>query len=810
MLKNYIKVALRNIGRNKLYATINILGLAMGLAIYIFGGLLADYEYSHDAFFDNSDRIFTVRGNVNPLAEIGVKEVDNVPAAVAPIVKAELSELDAVARTIFREFLVTVDDDNYYQDVRFTDPELLQIFNFDYLEGDASALNSSTNILITESMAKKYFGDESPMGKVITLDHQHDLSVAAVIRDVRPDSHFNSGIIKIITRPLEILIPMGAMERITEFVPDANWGSTSTGNLTYIMLPTSLDKNWLNTQVQGIYERHFPDDQREFLSGMFVRPIIDANTAIWDTLGIPVFTVINVLGFIILLIACVNYTNLATAQSMGRAREVGLRKTLGASRLQLLSQFTVESMTITLVSMILSLALLELAVPFFNTFSGKVLTINYANQLPWLLSTALLVGILAGAYPAYLITKTNPIEALRDAARKGRSASWIRASMIGIQFTFSVAILAVVLVVYAQNKQVEDSSNIFPKDQVYTLDRLNVDQMEDRHEVLRNEMLNIPYVEEFSLSSQVPYEQTNTSIRASTILNDFTAALTVNQLNIDDQFIEIFDIPVIAGRNISRDIASDTHIRELGGVNVLVNEIGATSLGFSSPEEAIGQVFYEDEGERGITTYTIVGVLEDRNILGLFNKLKPFFFFTRNASYRVASLKISQNASSNVVQDIENVWQEVYPDYPIQGKFLDDNFQMIFTIFDMGTKSLAVFALFALFLAAIGLFGLAAFMAEQKTKEIGIRKVLGASDTQIVKLLIWQFSIPVIWAMPIALGISYLASREYLNIFAERIGLPYGMLIGAGVAGLLLACATVATHAFKIAKTNPVNALYYE
>ena len=810
MFKNYIKVAIRNIARNKLYATINILGLAMGLAIYVFGGLLADYEYSHDAFFENSDRIFTVRGRVNPQSDIGARELDNVPAAVAPIAKAELNEVDAIARTIFREFLVTVGDDNYYQNVRFSDPELLQMFNFEYVQGDETALNSSTGILITESMAEKYFGDENPIGKIITLDHEHDLSVAAVIRDVRPNSHFNSGIIKIITRPLEILIPMSAMERITEFEPDANWGNTSTGNLTYMMLPASLDQNWLNTQVEGIYDRHFPEDQRLLFSGMFVRPIVDANTAIWDTLGIPVFTIVKILGFIILLIACVNYTNLATAQSMGRAREVGLRKTLGANRAQLLFQFTVESMTITFVSMIFALVMLELAVPFFNTFSGKALTIDYATQLPWLLSTALVVGVLAGAYPAYLITKTNPIEALRDAARKGRSASWIRASMIGIQFTFSVAILAVVLVVWAQNKQVENSSNIFPKDQVYTLDRLNVDQMEDRHEVLRNEMLNIPYVEKFSLSSQVPYEQTNSTIRASTILNDFSASITVNQLNIDDQFIEIFDIPVIAGRNVSRDIASDTHIRELGGVNVLVNEIAATSLGFSSPEEAIGRVFYEDEGERGITTYTIVGVVEDRNILGLLNKIKPFFFFTRNASYRVASLKISKNASADVVQNIENIWQEVYPDYPIQGKFLNDNFQMVFSIFDMGTKSLAVFAMFALFLAAIGLFGLAAFMAEQKTKEIGIRKVLGASDNQIVKLLIWQFSIPVVWAMPIALTISYFASREYLNIFAERIGLPYGMLIGAGLAGLLLACATVATHAFKIAKTNPVNALHCE
>lgn len=810
MFSNYIKIAIRSILKNKLYAVINIMGLSMGLAIYLFGGLLAEYEYTHDAFFENADRIYTIRGEVSAEADMGISQIDGVQSAVGPVVKAELSEVDAVARTIVREFLVSVGEDNYYQNLRFADPELLQIFNFEYIYGDATALNSSTGVLISETMAEKYFGAENPIGKTITLDHEHDLSVVAVIKDVAQNSHFSSGIIKVITNPLDLVVPISAMERITDFVPDSNWGDTSSGNLTYVMIPTIHDQQWLQTQIEGIYDRHFPEEQRAFLSGMLVRPMIDANTAIWDTLGIPVIDVVAMLGLLVLIIACVNYTNLATAQSMGRAREVGLRKTLGASRLQLLSQFIIESLAITLFAMILALVMLELIIPLFNSASGKLLTIDYLSTLPWLLTTTLLVGILAGAYPALLITKTNPIEALRDEARKGRSASWVRGLMIGVQFTISVGILASVLVVYAQNKKVEESSNIFPKDQVYTLDRLNVEQMEDRHEVLRNEMLNIPYVEGFTLSSQVPYEQTNSTIRASLVLNEFNSTVNMNQLNIDDKFVGTYDIPVVAGRNISRDIALDTHIRERGGVNTLINEIAVNALGFSSPEAAIGQVFYEDEGERGITTYTIVGVLADRNILGLFNKVKPFFFFARDASYRVASIKISQNASSGVVQDIEDVWQEVYPDYPMQGKFLDETFQMIFIIFDMATKSLAAFALFALFLASIGLFGLAAFMAEQRTKEIGIRKVLGASNNQIIKLLIWQFSKPVIWATPIALGLSYFASSSYLEFFAERISLPYGMLIGAGIGGLLLSWLTVATHARNIAKTNPVHALHYE
>ncbi len=808
MFKNYIKVAFRNIARNKLYAVINIVGLAMGLAIYIFGGLLSTYEYTHDAFFENSARVYTIRGDVNAEANIGVSQIDSVQAGAGPVIKADLSEVEAVARTIRREFLISIGDNNFYQSVRFADPELLQIFNFDYIYGDASALDGSTGILITQSIAEKYFGDENPIGKSITLDHEHDLTVAALIHDVPANSHFNSQIVMSV--PLSILIPMNAMERITDFQPDTNWGDTSMGNLTYVMLPPSLDQEWLQTQMDGIYERHMPDEQKEFLNGFIVRQMIDANTAIWDMLGIPVITVVEMLGFMVLVIACVNYTNLATAQSMGRAREVGLRKVLGASRLQLLSQFITESLAISLFAMILALAALELIIPLFNSATGKILSVNYLSTLPWLLTTTISVGVLAGAYPAYLITKTNPIEAIRDTARKGRSATWVRAIMIGVQFTISVSILASVLVVYAQNAQVEESSKIFPKDQIYTLDRLNVDQMEDRHEVLRNELMKLPYIENFTLSSQVPYEQTNSMIKASMILNDFSSAVNFNQLNIDDHFIDAYNIPVVAGRNISRDIAMDTHIRERGAVNVLLNEIAVKAIGFASPQAAIGQVFYEDEGEKGITTYTIVGVLEDRNILGLFNVVKPFFFFMRDSSYRLASVKISKNAPVSIVKDIEDVWEQVYPDYPMQGKFLDETFQMVYMIFDMATKSLAAFALFALFLAAIGLFGLAAFMAEQRTKEIGIRKVLGASNNQIVQLLIWQFSKPVFWSTPIALGLAYFASSSYLEFFAERISLPYGMLIGAGIGGLVLSWATVATHAFKIAKTNPINALHYE
>lgn len=807
MFSNYVKIAIRSILKNKLYAVINILGLTMGLAIYIFGGLLSQYEFSHDFFFKNYENVYTVRGIFNAEAGVGITQSDGVQSAIAPIIEADLSEVTAVARTIRREFLISVGEDSYYQNVRFTDPGFVEIFDFDYIYGDATALNNTTSVIITETIAQKYFGGENPVGKSITLDHEHDVNIGAVIRDVPINSHFAS--LFIMPNPVSILIPIGAMERITDFIPNENWGDLSMGNLTYIMLPEHLDINWLQTQMDGIFERHYPEERKEIVSELVVEPLSRANSAFWDALGIPAITIVETLGLLVLIVACVNYTNLATAQSMGRAREVGLRKTLGAGRFQLLCQFIIESLTITLFALVLALTILEIIIPLFNDATGKILSVSYIEVLPWLLLTTVLVGIIAGSYPAYVITKTSPIDALRDSARKGRSASWIRGGMIAVQFIISVFMLAVMLVIQQQNTMVENSSNIFPKEQIYTLDRLNVDQLTERQEALRNEILNIPYVDNFTFSSQVPYEQNNNTWKASTNRGDFTNSITINQMNIDQEYVDTYDIPIIAGRNISLEVALDMHVRGRKNINALVNEAAVEKLGFSSPEDAIGKEFYEDDDEE-VYTYTIIGVTENRNILGFHNQLKPFVFFMRDTSYRLASIKILKNAPANIVSDIEGAWKSVYPDYPMQGRFLNETFEQVYTVFKLGSQALAAFAVFSLFLAAIGLFGLAAFMAEQKTKEIGIRKVLGAETAQIIQLLIWQFSKPVLWATPIALILAYLASYQYLEFFAERISLPYGMLIGAGIGGLVLSWATVSIHAYNVAKTNPVNALYHE
>ncbi len=816
MYANYVKLAIRNMAKNRLYAFINVAGLAIGLAVFLFGVVLATYERDHDSMFSKRDRIFSAGSVFAEGADIGVMETDGVWTAMGPLLSTELGDGYAVARTVNQEFLVTVGDsnDSYYHTISFADPELTEIFDFEYLHGDVSAIEDPTGVIISESVAFKFFGSSDVVGEVLTLDHEHDFVIKAVIAEIPSDSHFNSSLLQ--DREARVFAPLDTLADIVDFQYDEDWGNLSMGNMTYMLIPEGQTQQWLSDQVNATFQRHAPEDQREFVPELRVRPLIEANTMIWDMIGIPAIDTIQLLGLLVLVVACVNYTNLATAQSLGRAREVGLRKTFGAGQGQLLAQFMIESLTIAALSMFLALACLELLIPVFNEWSGKSVGLEYLSIAPFLLMTALAVGIAAGAYPAYMITRANPIDSLHNSMLRGNRGSLFRSVMIGVQFSISVFILACVLVMYYQNQQVEESSQIFPKSTVVILDRVGVDEIRQRHETLRHQLMALPGVENATYSSQVPFEQSNSSNGVSRLPGDADAEIGMNQVVIDEGFLETFDIPLLGGRTLTRDIAND--VREDGDeqVNVMINQLAARSLGFESPEEALGESYYsvlsEDQREEGETMvqYTIVGLIPDQNFLGLHNKIKPMTFFIDDNWLRVASVRVRPENIVQTLRDIERVWDEVVPDYPIQQSFLDDVFNDVYVVFQTMNKVLAGFALVALSLALIGLFGLAAFMAERRTREIGIRKVLGARVDQIVRLLVWQFSIPVLWSLLVAMPLAYAASGLYLNFFDERITLLPMIIVLASVMGLVTAWLIVAVHAVRVATASPMQALRYE
>ena len=808
MFWNNVKIALRNLRKNKTFATINILGLAIGMTIFIFGGLLVEYERTHDAFFENSSRTYTIGSYAAPELNVGVDVLNSTFSAIGPILESEFPDIDAVARTISSEYLVKMGADSVYQNIAFADAAFLKIFDFNYIHGDSSALDSPTGLLISESAAMKFFGETDVVGRTVTLDNEFDYQVAAVMVDVPLNSHFSS--LPIMETSLEIVAPLAALNKMQDYDLAGDWNNLSLGNMTYVMLPKTLDVTWLQNQLDSIFERVVPKDQKEIIASLFASPLEHANLSFWDTLGMPVIGVIKLLSFLVLIVACVNYTNLETAQSLGRSREVGMRKTMGAEQGQLLVQFLSESLVVATISMLVAIGLLELIIPLFNNAAGKSLGLNYLQTLPWLLLTTMLVGLGAGLYPAWLITRSSPIDALRDMARKGKGGSRIRSIMIGAQFAISAFMLALVAVVYMQNQLVQESSYVFPRSEIYTLGRLRVDAIAENLDTLRNELQALPNVDAVSFSSQVPYEQNNSSSFFASVPGDEAGRFTLQLMRMTPEFLTAYDIPLLAGRNIGWEFANDVQQEDTEILNVLVNEMALETLGIASPEEAINHRFYDLDEDDTVQELVIVGVVPTQNIVGLFNAEKAWMYFNHPGSLRVGSVRITGGNIIETVEQIEAVWEDVIPDYPMQGEFLDAVFDDVYNVLKYMSLALAGFALITLTLALIGLFGLAAFMAAQRTKEIGVRKVLGASSSQIARLLVWQFSKPVLWALVIALPLAYLASIQYLNFFAERIGPPFLILAVSGAIAVMFAWGTVAGHAFRIARRNPIMALRYE
>ncbi len=808
MIKNYLIIALRQLIKNKLYAAINVLGLVVGLAFFLFGVLLVDYERSHDTEWAQSDRIFTAGTLFGPSANIGVGETDGIYTAFAPFIDAEIEEVEEIARTVGREYLLSHDDNHFYERIRFADPALTRIFDFTYIEGDSRALDDPSGIVLTRAIAEKFFGQNSAIGKTLTLDHNVALSVTAVIEDMPKNTHFSSSIIG--SGGLEVLAPLQALNRAAEYDLAGNFNNLSSGDFTYMLLAPGKDREWLQQSVDGVFDRHYPDDSREFIEGLKVRPLVEANTILWDAVGLPILDSIRLLGLLVLIVAIVNYTNLATAQSLGRSREIGLRKTMGASRGQLIAQFLVESICVSAIAMIVALLLMALFVPAFNTAADKALAIPYLSLMPWFVATAVAVGLVAGAYPAYLITRASPIDALRDGNKKGAKGGIFRNLMLVVQFSISIFMLAMVMVMYLQNNKIADSAEIYPKSQIIVVKRLNVESIRDKLETLRLELLKVPGIEEVTFSSLIPYEQSNSSFGASPVRGDEDQTMLVNQVIVDEHFLKTYDIPLLAGRDLDLAVGNDTVREGATTANVIVNQLAARQLGFGEASEAVGKTFYDFAESREPRAYNIVGVIADQNFQGFHNQIKPTAFYMMPEWRRLGSVRVDGISMASALQAVEDVWADLISDYPIQTDFLEDEFQESFQIYTGLSKILAGFAFVAMALSLIGLFGLAAFMAETRTKEIGVRKVMGANVLQITRLLIWQFSRPVMWALLLALPGAYLASAQFLAFFADRIGFTEGIVAGAGVIAVLFAWVIVGIHALRIARANPINALRYE
>lgn len=808
MILSYITIALRNLLKHKLFALINIVGLTLGLLIFMFSVLLATYEENHDHMFDKRERIYTLASKFAPTSGEAIGLYPDSATAYGPLIRNRLPELEAVARAVHRIKQVTIDNDSYYLGTRFVDKDFTRIFNFNYIHGDETALDRPDGLMLTRSLAEQLFGSADAMGKTVKVEQSIELQVTAVIEDIAADSHLNSDM-----RPkyaLGLIASYHALTQIDKFTLEGEMGNNSAA--IYVLLPENRDQSWLQHEADAMFDAHTPEEDREYTEALRVRPLIMSNTMVWDAMGFPVMIAAQVLGLMVLIIAALNYTNLAAAQSFGRVREVGLRKALGASKEQLLQQFLIESLTIASFAMLLALAAIEWLVPLYNSGTGKAVALNYSQVLPYAIGITLLVGLGAGAYPAYQISRHQPIESLRGGANKAGGSQWFRNILIAAQFSLSIFMLAMVMVVYFQNAKMQELSASFNKSDTLVLGRMDVEAIVPKQEALKQQLLNKEGIASASYSNAVPFQSGGYRRRAAARAGDDAGRFDVSFVSIDFDYLRNYRQELIAGRNFDKQRSQDIFEDLRTTINVIVNERMLQKLGISSAEAAIGQNFYKILDEKYPTEreYHIIGVVADSYFFGVHQPIPPTGFMVRPEDYRFLSLHLLPNKRQQGVLNTEQTWDALIPNYPIQSKFLTYYFRLFYRIAEGINAVISGFAGIALMLSLIGLFGLAAFMAQRRTREIGIRKVLGASLGQVIGLLVWQISKPVLWSVLIAVPLSYLAAGMYIDFFPESIQSILPFVAIAVIIAIVMAWGIVAIHAWRVARQRPVHSLRYE
>jgi len=793
MLRNYLTVAVRNVLRQKGYSFINICGLALGIAFCVLVLLYVRDELSYDRFFEKADRIFRVNAtSQNPEGDF-YRTV--IPPPAAPALREAFPEVEVVTRLAARSRVVLRVGEQAYQEDRFflADASFFEVFSFSFLQGDAqTALTEPGSLVLTESMARKYFGDANPLGQVITFENEIELTVAAVIEDVPSNSHLTFDF------PATLETPgLGRAGWLN------NWGSSST--MTYVLVRPDALPEVLEAKLPRFVDTNMAsslDDNETYtlslqaLSRIHLYPHRPAEQ-VWGASNLRYVYLFSILSLLILLIAGINYINLATARALKRAREVGVRKVLGANRQQLVRQFLGESSLLVGAAIIMTVLLVGLSLPFFNTLTGKAISTTALADpalLMGLLGIWVLVSLIAGSYPAFYVAAFRPADVIRGKARGWGRSTLQRNSLVVVQFTAAILMIVGTLVVQQQLTFMRHKSLGYDAEQVLVVP-LRDQAVLQSTAVLKQEWLTIPGVRAVTFSSGVP----NAVGWHSTARWEGAAeeeALEVNHIMIDFGFMETFGFEVIAGRGFNRAFPGDSTAA------YVLNEAAAEAIGWAEP---VGKKFTIGDRE-GL----VIGVVKDFHYESLRQPIGPLVLHFGDQLYRMASLKIQPGQVPGTLKAVAATLQRFATDRPFEYYFLDETFDELYRTearFGQITTHLTVLALI---LACLGLLGLTASVVENRTKEIGVRKVLGASIPNLVVLLTSEFTRLVLIAFIIAAPLAYFAARRWLESFAYHISLGFGLFFLAGGLVILVAWLTISYQAIKAAFADPVKSLRYE
>ena len=810
MLKNYLKVAWRSLTRNRIFSFINITGLAVGLGCFLLIALYVLDELSFDRYYDKAGNIY----RVNLDARWGGQELRLAETSdmMGPILKKDYPQVQEYTRIYSHsgDTKLIRKGNEYITETRaaYVDSTFFNVFAFPALEGNSrTALNDPHTVVMTASAAARYFGSASDaIGKMLEVKEGGEpvpYKVNAVIADIPGNTHFH----------FDLLFSMKSL--------DYKWGQIGNVNFqTYLTLKPGTDYKAFDKEFQDYIKRYEIPSLKEFhiysmadleKSGNRIRFSLMPVTRIHlysDRQGgeelsppgsIQYVTIFSAVALFILLIACVNFMNLTTARSAGRAREVGIRKVLGTERRELVMQFLTESTLLVLLSLLIGIGIASLALPLFNSLSGKTMTLASLFSpaiLPLLIALPFVVGLLAGSYPAFFLSGFKPIEVLKGRLKAGTKSGGLRSALVVFQFTTSIMLIIGTIVVFRQLHYIQTRDLGFNKDQVLIVD--GADALGNKADVFKKEVTQLSGVKGGTLSAFLPISQ---SARNSWNICKDPVQATANSFNvetwgIDDGYLSTIGIKLEKGRNFSPDFRTDSSA-------VIINETTARILGYADP---IGKNIYTFNDAGKPTAYPIIGLVKNFNFETLHHEVRPLMFLLQRST-GLASFKVNSAAIAPLIGEVRNKWTALAPGVPFSFRFLDDSFNEMYQSEQQVGKIAMIFSVLAILISCLGMFGLATFVAEQRTKEIGIRKVLGASIQGIVSLLSADFIKLVAIAFLIAAPFAWWIMNKWLQDFVYRVSFSWWIFPTAGLAALLIALVTVSSQAVRAAMANPVRSL---
>ncbi|MBL4677419.1 MAG: ABC transporter permease [Mucilaginibacter sp.] len=794
MLKNHFKIALRNLWKHKVFSFINVIGLSVGITACFFIYMYVAFELSYDKFHNKVDNIYRMVTDIKTPSE--TINTDVTSWAFGPHIKPEFPEIEAFVRVSGESFLVRKDNIKFQEDkALYSDSNFFNVFDFKLLKGNAkTALNAPASIIFSETAVKKYFGDTDPIGKTVLITGN---AVPAVVTGVMKDMPANSQI------KADLLISMTTLTQKFRTDIDDQWGNY--GASTYLLLKPGTDAKALEKKFVPVIEKLNGREQRErkMAATLLLEPMKDVylhttrgGQEVGSMSNVYIFSIVAVF---ILLIACINFINLTTARSVERAKEVGIRKVVGAAKGELAAQFIGESVVLCIIAFFITLALSSLLLPMFNQLSGKVVSpgiFSNPSYIVGLFGLSVLIGFLAGVYPALVLSSFRPVMVLKGRFSTGTKGNMLRKTLVVAQFSISIALIIGTIVVYDQMNFMRNQDLGFSKDQMLVLDTDN----DPGQEAFKQAISTLPGVKATTLSSAIPGG--GHSGAYSEIENN-KGDLQVANLAlyfVDFDYIKDYGIKMIAGRPFSRDFLKTDAAQAM-----IINEQAVKLFGYTTPEQAIGKRF-KQWGREG----KIVGVMKDFHYHSLQEKIDPLTMRVEMKAFNKVSVKLSTANLPATLAKIESTWKQYIPNKPYSYFFLDEFFDRQYRSEQRFGKLFFNFAILAIAISCLGLLGLASYSTYQRTREIGIRKVLGASTSGIVNMLSIDFMKLVLISFVIATPVAWYFMHKWLADFAYRIDIQWWVFVSAGVLALVVALTTISFQAIRAALTNPVKSLRSE